>query len=115
MRFNCIAMEVEHVGEEEDRETLLHRPRLEKKAPGNVPQKTLCDDNGLSVSFTRTPTWCKGARQAETRTSFKEPKPSVPTGHAFVLVCLLQDQTRPTTLLHRSFDGTGLTLGRDGP
>ena len=85
------------------------------KFPGNVPQKTLCNDNGLSVSFTRAPTWCKGRRQAETRTSFKETKPSVPTGHAFVLESLLQKQTQTTTFLYRSFDGTRLTLGGDGP
>ena len=85
------------------------------KFPGNVPQKTLCNDNGLSVSLTRAPTWCKGRRQAETRTSFKETKPSVPTGHAFVLESLLQKQTQTTTFLYRSFDGTRPTLGGDGP
>ena len=36
------------------------------KFPANVPQKTLCNDIGLSVSFTRAPTWCN-ARDKQKR------------------------------------------------
>ena len=60
--------------------------------------RKMCCDNGLSVSFTRAPTWYKGSRQAETRTSFKETKPSVQTGHAFVKVSLLQNKPRQRPL-----------------
>ena len=59
--------------------------------------------------------WCMGTKQAETRISLKETKPSVPTRHAFVLESLLQEQTQTTTVRHKSFDDTRLTPGGEGP
>ena len=66
-----------------------------------------------SVNFTRTPTRYKSTRQVETRVSRNKT-----VGSHRTRICLgkpPQEQTQPTTLLHRSFNGTSLTLGGERP